>query len=281
MKLIKSPLNYVGGKFKLLPQLLPLFPEKIDKFVDLFCGGGNVSVNVSANKIYCIDKQSQVIDFLTTCKQRSSEEMLEKIDTLIDRYDLTKTNKDGYYKLRDYYNSGNRTWDVFYTLVCYAFNNQIRFNSKGEFNMPFGMNRSSFNPTLRGKFIEFVDSLKGKDIFFIARDFRSIRPDKMGSNDFLYADPPYRISCASYNEGGGWTETDDIDLFNLLDSLDKKGVKFALSNVIRNKGMVNEILIDWSSKYTVHRIDISYSNSSYHRKRKTEQDTTEVLVTNY
>ena len=281
MKLIKSPLNYVGGKFKLLPQLLPLFPEKIDKFVDLFCGGGNVSVNVSANKIYCIDKQSQVIDFLTACKQRSSEEMLEKIDTLIDRYDLTKTNKDGYYKLRDYYNSGNRTWDVFYTLVCYAFNNQIRFNSKVEFNMPFGMNRSSFNPTLRGKFIEFVDSLKGKDIFFRARDFRSIRPDKMGSNDFLYADPPYRISCASYNEGGGWTETDDIDLFNLLDSLDKKGVKFALSNVIRNKGMVNEILIDWSSKYTVHRIDISYSNSSYHRKRKIEQDTTEVLVTNY
>ena len=281
MKLIKSPLNYVGGKFKLLPQLLPLFPEKIDKFVDLFCGGGNVSVNVSANKIYCIDKQSQVIDFLTACKQRSSEEMLEKIDTLIDRYDLTKTNKDGYYKLRDYYNSGNRTWDVFYTLVCYAFNNQIRFNSKVEFNMPFGMNRSSFNPTLRGKFIEFVDSLKGKDIFFRARDFRSIRPDKMGSNDFLYADPPYRISCASYNEGGGWTETDDIDLFNLLDSLDNYGVKFALSNVIRNKGMVNEILIDWSSKYTVHRIDISYSNSSYHRKRKIEQDTTEVLVTNY
>ena len=281
MKLIKSPLNYVGGKFKLLPQLLPLFPEKIDKFVDLFCGGGNVSVNVSANKIYCIDKQSQVIDFLTTCKQRSSEEMLEKIDTLIDRYDLTKTNKDGYYKLRDYYNSGNRTWDVFYTLVCYAFNNQIRFNSKGEFNMPFGMNRSSFNPTLRGKFIEFVDSLKGKDIFFRARDFRSIRPDKMGSNDFLYADPPYRISCASYNEGGGWTETDDIDLFNLLDSLDNYGVKFALSNVTRNKGMVNELLLEWSSKYTVHRIDISYSNSSYHRKRKTEQDTTEVLVTNY
>jgi DNA adenine methylase Dam len=207
--------------------------------------------------------------------------MLEKIDTLIDRYDLTKTNKDGYYKLRDYYNSGNRTWDVFYTLVCYAFNNQIRFNSKGEFNMPFGMNRSSFNPTLRGKFIEFVDSLKGKDIFFRARDFRSIRLDKMGSNDFLYADPPYRISCASYNEGGGWTETDDIDLFNLLDSLDNYGVKFALSNVTRNKGMVNELLLEWSSKYTVHRIDISYNNSSYHRKRKTEQDTTEVLVTNY
>jgi len=29
-ELIKSPLNYTGGKFKLLPQLVPLFPEEID-----------------------------------------------------------------------------------------------------------------------------------------------------------------------------------------------------------------------------------------------------------
>lgn len=279
--MIKSPLNYVGGKFKLLPQLLPLFPAKLNRFVDLFCGGGNVAVNVSAKKIYCVDKQKQVIDFLEACKQIPSEYMLEKIDALICKYGLSKTNKEGYYKLRDYYNAGNRSWDVFYTLVCYAFNNQIRFNSKGEFNMPFGMNRSSFNPTLRGKFIEFVDSLKGKDIFFRARDFRSIRPDKMDSNDFLYADPPYRISCASYNEGGGWTETDDIDLFNLLDCLDKHGIRFALSNVIMNNGRWNELLAEWSNKYAVHRIDINYGNSNYHRKSKIGQDTLEVLVTNY
>ena len=37
--LIKSPLNYTGGKFKLLPQILPLFPDNIDTFVDLFAGG--------------------------------------------------------------------------------------------------------------------------------------------------------------------------------------------------------------------------------------------------
>lgn len=49
--LIKSPLNYVGGKFKLLSQILPLFPDNINRFVDLFCGGGNIGVNVKANKI--------------------------------------------------------------------------------------------------------------------------------------------------------------------------------------------------------------------------------------
>ena len=44
--MIQSPLNYTGGKFKLLPQILPLFPKNINTFVDLFCGGCNVGINI-------------------------------------------------------------------------------------------------------------------------------------------------------------------------------------------------------------------------------------------
>ena len=43
--IIQSPLNYTGGKFRLLPQLLPLFPKDAGTFVDLFCGGCNVGIN--------------------------------------------------------------------------------------------------------------------------------------------------------------------------------------------------------------------------------------------
>ena len=43
---VKSPLNYIGGKYKLLPEILPLFPENIGNFVDLFGGGFNVGANV-------------------------------------------------------------------------------------------------------------------------------------------------------------------------------------------------------------------------------------------
>lgn len=49
--MIQSPLNYTGGKFKLLPQILPHFPKDIDVFVDLFCGGCNVGINVKANSV--------------------------------------------------------------------------------------------------------------------------------------------------------------------------------------------------------------------------------------
>ena len=52
---IKSPLNYIGGKTKILDQIIPLFPSKINNFVDLFAGGCNVGINVNADKVWFND----------------------------------------------------------------------------------------------------------------------------------------------------------------------------------------------------------------------------------
>mgnify|MGYP002626242255 CR=1 FL=1 len=49
-------MNYTGGKYKLLKQILPIFPDKIDgDFIDLFCGGGDVCVNTTAKRIIAND----------------------------------------------------------------------------------------------------------------------------------------------------------------------------------------------------------------------------------
>ena len=66
MKYTKSPLNYVGGKYKLLNQIIPLFPDDIDTFVDLFTGGCNVGININARKIICNDSEKVVIDLLNS-----------------------------------------------------------------------------------------------------------------------------------------------------------------------------------------------------------------------
>ena len=136
--LIKSPLNYVGGKYKLLPQLLPLFPDDIHTFVDLFCGGANVSVNIKAQRIIATDKQPEVIDFLNACIKLESKEMVDKIYGLIDKYNLSKTNKEGYLKLRNDYNRGNKTWDMFYALVSIHSTIKLDLTQKAEFNTAFG-----------------------------------------------------------------------------------------------------------------------------------------------
>ena len=59
---VSSPMNYIGGKYKLLPQLLPLFPKNVDTFVDLFCGGANVGVNALANRIVFNDNLVYLVD---------------------------------------------------------------------------------------------------------------------------------------------------------------------------------------------------------------------------
>ena len=65
-----------------------------------------------------------------------------------------------------------------------------------------------------------------------------------------------------------------------LDALDKAGVKFGLSNVFESKGKENTILKEWAKGYTVHYLDHTYSNCSYHKKDKQSKDI-EVFITNY
>ena len=67
---------------------------------------------------------------------------------------------------------------------------------------------------------------------------------------------------------------------NLLTKIDKKGIKFALSNVLEHKGYKNENLIKWASSYNIHIINSNYKNCSYHKKNR-ETITKEVLITNY
>lgn len=280
---IKSPLNYVGGKYKLLPQILPHFPNDINRFVDLFAGGGNVAVNVDANQIYFNDKQTEVVDLISYLYRHDVDFLLSEIDDIIERYSLSKTNREGYLQLRADYNNGKKSPMRFYVLIAYAFNNQIRFNKRGEFNMTFGKDRSSFNPKLRERFIGFVEELHEKSLVFRDDDFRSFDFDgiaNLGCSDLVYCDPPYLITTAAYNESGGWTDKDERDLYTLLDNLDEQGVKFALSNVLEHKERINDILIEWSGRYNVRELSASYANANY-QSTKRDSITREVLITNY
>ena len=285
MEYIKSPLNYTGGKFKLLPQLLELFPKDINTFVDLFGGGGNVAVNVGAKHIIYNDIVWHIPEMLAEFKSCGATECLRRIDNYIEQYNLTQDNKNGFLKLRKLYNSAHPMDPIMlYTLVCYSFNSQIRFNSKLEYNSSFGRCRSSFNPALRKKFIAFVNRLQQIDIQFSSKDFRQVDLAGLCKDDFVYCDPPYSVTCAVYNDGkrgfDGWAAEDDKKLFEVLDTIDKAGVKFALSNMLERKGKSNDALKDWAVKYNIRHLDSSYGNCSYRKHDKTSKDM-EILITNY
>lgn len=277
--MIKSPLNYIGGKYRLLPQMLPLFPDNINTFVDLFCGGLDVSLNVSANHIVCNDINHYVLGLFDYFQQNEIDTLIEQIQNIINEYGLTKQNSEGYYALRDEYNRRHLPLHLF-LLVCFGFNHQVRYNNNGLFNNPFGKNRSSYNAQTERNLRQMHARLQNME--FHVGNFRDFDTAFMGAGDFLYADPPYLISCGSYNDGRrgfeGWNVDDDLALYAKLDELNDRHIKFALSNVLRHKGMENEHLKNWADRYHIHYLDASYANSNY---QASESVTTEVFITNY
>lgn len=298
---IASPLNYTGGKYRLLKQIIPIFPSNISTFVDLFCGGGNVGINVNANHIVLNDIDSKLIRLLQAMSMTSSDDFTNQVESMIRCYHLSDTsnngyaayncdsshglakyNKEAYQKLRNDFNAIDIDADMFpilmYTVIVFSFNNQIRYNSNGQYNLPVG--KRDFNQRMKNKLIAFIDAISTKNITFMSDDFENIiNATNFSSNDFVYADPPYLITCASYNENGGWTKENDERLMAVLDQLNDCHIRFALSNVLTHNGSVNQRLTEWASKYNVHHLKYGYANASYHKKCKNASD--EVLITNY
>ena len=280
-KFLKSPLNYIGGKYKLLPQLNEYFPKKINTFVDLFSGGFNVGINVESNKTICNDMNTFIIDLYKELYIESIDDTLSKVVGRINEYGLSKENEEAFKKFRDYYNKTKDPIDL-YTLSCYSFNYQFRFNNKKEYNNPFGRNRSQFSENMKSNLILFTEKLKSMNIEFSSEQFDKLDLSQLNSNDFVYCDPPYLITTGSYNDGNrgfkDWKEEEELKLYKLLDKLNSRNIKFALSNVIEHKGKENKLLKEWSKKYKTIYLTSDYSNSSYNTKR---DKSVEVLIINY
>lgn len=280
-KFLKSPLNYVGGKYKLLPQLLEYFPREINTFVDMFSGGFNVGINVDSKKTICNDINSFIIDLYKELYKEPINNVLGHIQNRIDEYGLSKENEEGFKKFRIYYNKTKNPIDL-YTLSCYSFNYQFRFNNDKEYNNPFGRNRSQFSENMRNNLILFTEKLKNMNIEFSSEQFDKLNLEDLTDKDFVYCDPPYLITTGSYNDGNrgfkDWKEEEELKLYGMLDNLNDKHIKFALSNVIEHKGKENKLLKEWSKKYKVIYLTSDYSNSSYNTKR---DKSIEVLIVNY
>lgn len=279
MSEIYSPLNYMGGKKKLLSQILPYFPDNINTFVDIFCGGCTVGINVKAKKIIFNDNLDQVVNLFQWMASYEPNEIIDYIERTIKENHLSEYNSVTYYAFRDKYNANDfkNPLDLF-ILMAYGFNNQIRFNKKGDYNIPFG--ERGWNDRMRANLRAFVGALNEKNVSFRKQDFREFEWDRLTPEDFVYLDPPYLVSFATYNPG--WGEKEERDMLEILDNLNSRGIKFAMSNALENKGKENTILKEWIDKngFNVVHFNASYSNSAWCRKDR-DTKTDEVLIMNY
>lgn len=297
---LKSPIFYMGNKYDLLYELLPRFPKKdeVNIFIDLFGGSGCISLNCPYENVVYNELDSNIVNLLQLFKNKDSKEIIEHIEQRIKKFDLTTKSCDvrvkhyteelkeksnnNYLKFRKFYNEQlEKQYLDLYTLTFYSFCNLIRFNSKNEFNMPFG-NRC-FLKEHKIDIIRACEVLKTKNIIFENKDaFEILKNIKENNNIFIYLDPPYTNTTAIYNENrafGGWSVEDDKRLFVELDRLNKIGVKWAMSNVLKNKGKENNHIKEWAIKNN-YKI-IYFEDKNYASLGKGNAQSQEVMICNY
>lgn len=310
---IKSPLNYTGNKFRILPQIIPHFPQNIDTMVDLFCGGATVGLNTPCKHIKFIDCNPYVIGLLKYLSHCKFDKLLSQLEQLIYQYGLSYSasksysyyfnkqdasvnrnnglkayNQNGYNHLRADYNAlANKGTEhanlLLYLLIVYGFNNDIRFSSKNQFNLPAG--KTDLNKNNIKKLKEYIERVQSMDAEFICGDFRQPQiHDVILQAGFVYMDPPYLITDATYNESGRWSVMAEQELLHLVNELLVQHTCFGLSNVISKGEKYNFPLWEWQQahKEEIQIVDIDYHyRGAYYNKKERSGEREVLIIPNY
>jgi len=298
--IIKSPIFYMGNKYDLMENLLMYFPKKenVNQFIDLFGGSGVVSINVPYKNVTYNELNHNIVNLFKMLIDTPYEEVIKHIKSRMKEFNLPdkatdiRQNvkgleekrdeaKENYVKFREFYNQSDKSYLDLYALTYFSFSNLIRFNSKSEFNMPFG-NRT-FTKEHELEIELFYRTMRNKNVNIRNSDaLEFLSSITKNEGQFIYLDPPYLNTMAIYNESGafgGWKMEHDIRLMNQLDRLNKLGIKWAMSNVLVNKGKRNDHLEKWANENGYKIID--FENKTYSALGKGNAKTQEVLIINY
>lgn len=296
----ESPIFYMGNKYKLLKDIIPLFPNECDVFIDGFGGSGVVSINYKGkNRTIYNEYNPNIYNLVKIFKDNNYNTLDNYIQNVIDKYDLktgkkrnmfdseeaflddTNAKKIRYNKFRTQYNEslrGGQNYLNLYILSIFSCNHLIRFNTKDEFNASFGSN-GDYNDNLKNKIKNGIEGLK--EVELSNKDFFNLDLSILSKDSFVYVDPPYLNTTAVYNEKrayGGWDIDSDYKLFKTLEELNKKGIKWGFSNVFVNRGISNEHLIKWCND---NNWNVFHLKRNYNPFSRGNSNNDEVYICNY
>jgi len=272
MNYINPPFNYTGSKIKLLNQILPLFDYSKNHFIDLFCGGGSVYVNV-LDKYETIRANDILADLIMIHNKLSTEPdiFISKVKQLAN----TKHDKEIFLSLREDYNR-DKTPEKLYALMLGCTNNMIRFNLKGNFNSTWG--KRGFNDNTQKKLDLFVKHIANyiEKIEYTCQNFDDVTIEKPS---MVYCDPPYTNTEAGYNTF--WSVELEKRLYDYIKKLDNDGHSFALSGLLgehknNKRSEIIDKLIEEGYNYKILEFDYEYV-----ARKKNSKNSQEILIYNY
>lgn len=230
--LVAPVVKWAGGKRQLLEELVPLCPEQITSYCEPFLGGGAVLFELQPDIAWVNDTNSGLIEMY--------EVIRDNVEELIDYLGRHPNEKEHFYSVRNWdrdqetYRQLTKTERaariLYLNKTCY--NGLFRVNNAGEFNTPFGnyKNPNIVNePVLRAVSAYFQKA----QITFSNVDYAQVLGD-VKKDTFVYLDPPYDPVSGTANftgyAKGGFDRAEQIRLRQCCDELDRRGIRFMLSN---------------------------------------------------
>lgn len=238
------PLKCQGIKTKLVGFVL----ENIQwsghgRWIEPFLGSGVVLFSIQPKRAIASDINPHIIAFYQRVYDGTLTPGMVREHLTREGKRLLAEGEDYYYQVRNRFNKKVDPLDfLFLSRAC--FNGVMRFNKKGEFNVPFCRKPDRFRQAYVTKIVNQVSDLckiaKGKEWKFRVGDWRECLTG-LRKDDFVYLDPPYIGRHTDYYNQ--WSENDAADLAQIAQSLP---CGFALSMWKENKYRSNPYLALWN-----------------------------------
>jgi DNA adenine methylase len=282
-KIIVPPIKSQGIKTKLTPWINDTIMRSgialKSNWYEPFFGTGVVGFNSPLQGSFFVgDTNPHIINFYNKIKEKkiskySMREYLEEQHKL-----LSRAEEDGYVYYREVKDRFNETFNPydFIFLSRAGFNGMMRFNKKGQWNIPFCKKPDRFAPSYITKICNQLENvhkiINSKQWNFINSSFENII-EMAGQGDLIYCDPPYYGRYVDYYNG--WTEKDEENLFHLLSN---SKAKFILSTWHHNSYRKNEMIDRYWNKFNILTKDHFYHSGA---KIENRQSVVEALVCNF
>ena len=247
-----------GDEIKLFEKYIPSYKKYIEPFV----GGGAVFFNINPKKAIINDIHPELITFYKEIGKGNAD----KIYKFMEEH---KNDEKTYYEVRNEIEIKNDL-DIasrFYYLRKTCFRGMLRYNKKGDFNIPYGKYKTiNFNDLKNDDYLNLLQNTKIENT-----SFEKIFKKYNSSNNFMFLDPPYDSEFTDYGycQFGKEHHKKLADLF--------KNTKNKCLMVIGKTDFISELYKD----YIVDEFDKKYRFKIHSGRVGNEINNKHLIIMNY
>lgn len=278
-------LKYRGGKSREIPRFLQYIPDDFNRYIEPFLGGGAVYFHLEPDNAILNDINDRLITFYQQLRNNYPQ-MRQQLDELQRQYEANQlaykqlkaqnpdervpnANEDLYYRIRELFNRPDDTYldgVLYFFINKTAYSGMIRYNSSGEYNVPFGR-----YPNLNTRLVTSQHSklLQGAELYSL--DYRQIF-DMAEEDDFMFLDPPY--DCV-FNDYG------NINMMNGFDETEHRRLAADFRNLPCRALMIIGKTPLTEELYGEYIFDEYYKNYAVNIKNRFNNDKMHIVVKNY